>query len=191
MPEPALSLADQNVTNADADRADAIATAAGSVEAFDRIYMRHSARVYSLARWMGFPGEAEDLTQEIFLLVWRKAGTWNGSAGFATWLRRLSINVILSHRRSTRSARQSLVETGDEETPIEDLAARVDTPEMRMTIESAIENLPTSMRDVFVLHDVEGFGHGDIATLLDIPFGTSASRLHRARMILQEALRDI
>lgn len=171
------------------DRDDALAAASGNSGAFERLYARHSPKVYGLATWMGAPGESEDLTQEIFLMVWRKAHTWNGSAEFSTWLRRLSVNVILSHRRVNRSKPLELsLESGNEAI---DEPGRSSSPELRLTIETAIERLPATMRDVFVLHDVEGYTHDEIARLLDIEPGTSASRLHRARMLLKEVLRDI
>lgn len=137
---------------------------------------------------MGAPGEADDLTQEIFLMVWRKAHTWNGSAEFSTWLRRLAINVILSHRRVNQS--KSLESSLDSGVDGIETAGSSSTPELRLTIENAIARLPATMRDVFVLHDAEGYTHDEIARLLNIEPGTSASRLHRARMILKEVLRD-
>jgi RNA polymerase sigma-70 factor (ECF subfamily) len=130
---------------------------------------------------------AEDLTQEVFIRAWEKLGTFKGNARFGTWLHRLAINLILS-RRETMARRESRRARG------EGILERATAPLRRdsgaaLDIESALERLPGGARDVFVLYDVEGYPHEEIAGLMGISVGTSKSQLHRARKLLREHLR--
>jgi RNA polymerase sigma-70 factor (ECF subfamily) len=167
------------------------AAAAGDSEAFEKLYRQHYKRVYSLClRMLGNAAQAEDMTQEVFLQVYRKLGDFRGEAAFTTWLHRLTVNQVLMHFRK-RGVK--LEKTGGEE----DFANVVETPLQstrrvsivdRVALEKAIEQLPPGYRTVFVLHDVEGYEHEEIADMLDISVGTSKSQLHKARMRLRELL---
>lgn len=173
---------------AEADRKTAAAAAAGDAKAFERLYLTHAPRIHALARWLADPAEAPDLVQDVFLLAWRKLGSYRGEAAFGTWLRRLAVNLIVAERRTRRSKETSrLLELS--EAGHEDLSPGLEL-ETRLTMQMALESLPSPLRDVVVLHDVEGFRHEEIGTLLGIPAGTSASRLHRARLLLRRMIRD-
>jgi RNA polymerase sigma-70 factor (ECF subfamily) len=128
---------------------------------------------------------AEDLTQEVFLRAWQKLGTYRGEARFSTWLHRLAVNLILS-RRETLKRRERRHVRGVE--PLERAVARPETPGLSMDLEAALGRLPSGAREVFVLYDVEGYPHQEIAEMMGISLGTSKSQLHRARMILRKAL---
>ena len=168
------------------DRADAARAAEGDTDAFERLYRRHSAHVYSLCRRMIGEGEAEDVTQEVFVRAWRKLGQFRGDSAFGTWLYRLAVNVILGRRAVIGSYRSRFSGGDPAELPI---AARRQTHELRVDMEAAIEQLPQGARDVFVLHDVEGYTHEEIGELLEVTAGTSKSQLHRARMALRQYFR--
>lgn len=158
----------------------------GDAEAFERLYRNHVGRVYALAVRLVDAERAEDLTQEVFIRAWNKLGTFRGQARFGTWLHRLAVNLILS-RRQTLKARDGRRGGGD------DVVARMASPRperpgMRMDIEAAVRALPERAREVFVLYDVEGYSHEEIANLMDVTVGTSKSQLHRARMLMREYL---
>lgn len=126
---------------------------------------------------------AEDLTQEVFIRAWQKLGSFRGDARFGTWLHRLAVNLLLT-RRETLRKREARAVTG--EGVLERLAAtRQRNPGARLDLEVALRRLPDGARKVFVLYDVEGYGHEDIAELMGISVGTSKSQLHRARMLLR------
>jgi len=168
----------------------------GSHAAFAQIYSLHKRRVYSLClRMLGNVAEAEDLTQEAFLQLHRKIATFRGDSAFSTWLHRLTINVVLMHLRRKGLNLISLDEALDpspEYGPIRSFGApdlRLTGSIDRMTLEKAVETLPAGYRLIFVLHDIEGYEHNEIATLLDCSIGNSKSQLHKARMKLREALR--
>jgi RNA polymerase sigma-70 factor, ECF subfamily len=161
---------------------DATLAAAGDTQAFERLYRTHVARIHSLARRMTGTTEADELTQDVFVRAWQKLGTFRGESAFGTWLHRLAVNVILEHRRSL-AVRMSRHQAGDE--AFERLSSRPSTPDLAMDFEAAIERLPDGARHVFVLHDVEGFKHREIAAALGISAGTSKTQLHRARMLLR------
>lgn len=169
----------------EADRVDAARAADGDTIAFERLYRRHIARVHTLARRMLGPQYADDAAQDIFVRAWQKIGLFRGDSAFGTWLHRLAINVILGRRgdlakqRARYSENDLAVERAE--------APRVST-EVRIDFEAALERLPEGARQVFVLHDVEGFKHEEIAALLRVTAGTSKSQLHRARMVLREYL---
>ena len=167
------------------------AAAAGDAEAFEELYRQHYRRVYSLClRMLGNGAQAEDTTQEVFLQVFRKLGSFRGDSAFTTWLHRLTVNQVLMHFRK----RDVKIErTGDEET----FATVADTPLLstrrvslveRLSLEKAISELPPGYRTVFVLHDVEGYEHEEIANMLGVNVGTSKSQLHKARMKLRHLL---
>ena len=169
---------------------------AGDHAAFAQLYSVHKRRVYSLClRMLGNVAEAEDLTQESFLQLHRKIATFRGDSAFSTWLHRLTINVVLMHLRKKGLNLISLDEALDpspEYGPTRSFGApdlRLTGSIDRMTLEKAVEDLPAGYRLIFVLHDIEGYEHNEIATLLDCSIGNSKSQLHKARMKLREALR--
>jgi RNA polymerase sigma-70 factor (ECF subfamily) len=169
---------------------------AGDSHAFEGLYRIHKRRVYSLClRMLGSVPEAEDLTQEAFLLLHRKIKSFRGDSAFTTWLHRLTVNVVLMHLRRKGL---SLVPLSDaSETPTGEsiqrelgnrdpiLSGSVD----RITLERAIQSLPPGYRFVFLLHDVEGYEHNEIAKMLECSVGNSKSQLHKARLKLREILR--
>jgi RNA polymerase sigma-70 factor, ECF subfamily len=184
---------------APAESADAAVLAraqAGDHAAFAQLYALHKRRVYSLClRMLGNVAEAEDLTQESFLQLHRKIATFRGDSAFSTWLHRLTINVVLMHLRRKGLNLISLDEALDP-SPDHGPARSFGAPDLRlsgsidrMTLEKAVESLPAGYRLIFVLHDIEGYEHNEIATLLDCSIGNSKSQLHKARMKLREALR--
>lgn len=166
---------------------DAALAGAGDTVAYERLYRRHSGRIHGLAvRMMGFD-EAEECTQEVFIRAWEKLGSFRGDAAFGTWLYRLGVNTILS-MRAKRGRRQDKVTTAEDEVLESFPDRRSSGSHAGMDIEKAMRHLPPGARDVFVLHDVEGFRHEEIASMLSINIGTSKSQLHRARMLLRRRL---
>lgn len=161
---------------------DASLAAAGDSQAFERLYRTHVSKVHSLARRMTGGANADELTQDVFVRAWQKLGTFRGESAFGTWLHRLAVNVILEHRRSL-AVKMSRHQAGDE--AFERLSSRPATPDLAMDFETAIQKLPEGAREVFVLHDVEGYKHREIAASLAISPGTSKTQLHRARMLLR------
>jgi RNA polymerase sigma-70 factor, ECF subfamily len=158
---------------------------AGEVEAFETLYREHASRLYTLAcRMAGSREDGEDLLQEIFLQAYRKLGSFKGDSTIGTWLYRLALNHCLDYVRSRRAKMNKLTETLDAETSFEPTARR-DTPIARMDLERAVERLPEGCREAFVLHDVEGFDHKEVADLLGIAEGTSKSQVFKARMKLR------
>ena len=169
------------------EAADVALAAAGDQRAFERLYRLHVARIHSLARRMaGFEGDADELTQDVFVRAWERLGTYRGEAAFGTWLHRLAVNVILNWRRSA-AAQRRWIEDGVDTDLL--MSARVSRPEST-DLEGAIGRLPPGARQVFVLHDVEGFKHEEIAGMMGVTAGTSKAQLHRARMLLR-ALPDL
>jgi RNA polymerase sigma-70 factor (ECF subfamily) len=181
-----------------AGEAEAIQKAqAGDGPSFEVLYALHKRRVYSLClRMLGNVAEAEDLTQEAFLQLYRKIATFRGDSAFSTWLHRLAVNVVLMHLRKKGLPQVSLEETlepSQEDGPRKDIGARdltLSGSVDRVTLERAIENLPPGYRLVFVLHDVEGYEHNEIAGMLECSIGNSKSQLHKARMKLRDLLRS-
>lgn len=172
----------------DSDLADVALAAEGDPQAFERLYHRHAARVYSLARRMTSDQEAEELTQDVFVRTWQKLHTFRGEAQFSSWLHRLAVNVIYGRQR-TKSVRRGRL--ASDERALDRAATRIGghgSPEIRIDFESAIRHLPDGAKQIFVLHDVEGYKHREIADMLEISEGTSKSQLHRARLILREHL---
>lgn len=157
-------------------------------QAFAQLYYRHVGGVHALCRRMtaDIP-RAEELTQTVFVKVWEKLGLFRGDSAFASWLHRLTVNTVLTEFRTTRR-REARVFGTDDPTALE-TPATPPAPGLRLDLEAAIATLPPRARVIFVLHDVEGHTHEDIAKLLDLETGTSKAQLHRARQLLQEALR--
>jgi len=167
------------------------AAAAGDSVAFERLYEQHHRRVYSLClRMLGNSTHAEDLTQEVFLQVYRKLASFRGDSAFTTWLHRLTVNQVLMHFRRRGVKLEHTSEEGDftnvVETPLQS-TRRISMVD-RLALEKAISQLPPGYRTVFVLHDVEGYEHNEISGLLEVSIGTSKSQLHKARMRLRELL---
>jgi RNA polymerase sigma-70 factor, ECF subfamily len=167
--------------------------ASGDMAAFEQIYQRHHRRVFSLClRMTQNPPEAEDLTQEVFIQLFRKIGSFRGESAFTTWLHRLTVNQVLMHFRK-RSVRDEKT-TEDGETPDEIVPGTENYQKMpivdRLALNKAIAALPPGYRTVFVLHDVEGYEHEEIARMLKLSVGTSKSQLHKARMKLRTLLRQ-
>jgi RNA polymerase sigma-70 factor, ECF subfamily len=158
---------------------------AGDAGAFEALYRQHAPRVFSLAcRMTGSPQEGEDLLQEIFLQVHRKLGSFRGEAALGTWIYRLAMNACLDFLRSRQSRMQAVTDGLDEDGAKEPVA-RQDAPTVRLDLERAIQRLPDGYRAVFVLHDVEGLDHKQIAGMLGISEGTSRSQVFKARLKLR------
>jgi RNA polymerase sigma-70 factor (ECF subfamily) len=170
---------------ADADLVDAALAASGDTHAYERLYRNHVSRIHSLARRMINPDVADEVTQDVFVRAWEKLSTFRGEAAFGTWLHRLAINVILG-RRATLGIQRDRYQDGED--TFDQLPTRPVTPELGIDFESAIGKLPKGARQIFVLHDVEGFKHEEIAENLGISVGTSKAQLHRARMMLRRHL---
>lgn len=157
----------------------------GDARAFERLYRRHVDRVYSLACRMVGSEEADEITQDVFVRTWRKLDTFRGEAAFGSWLYRLAINVIYGRQRARSTRRKRYVGS---ELALSRAASPRRRVELTMDFDAAIQHLPDGARQIFVLHDVEGYKHREIAEMLEITQGTSKSQLHRARMILREHL---
>ncbi len=173
----------RDIGQADAEAADAALAASGDASAFERLYRLHVARIHSLARRMTSAADADELTQDVFVRAWEKLSTFRGESAFGTWLYRLAVNVILGKRAAMGRSRER-IQGGDE--LLERSPSRAATPELTVDFESAIERLPEGAKRVFVLHDVEGYKHKEIAEMLGVTSGTSKAQLHRARMALRQ-----
>ena len=166
--------------------------AEGDMQAFEELYERHNRRVYSLClRMTGNVSEAEDLAQEVFIQLFRKIGSFRGESAFTTWLHRLTVNQVLMHFRKRGVRMEQTTEDG--ETPVQVVQGTENPNQMpvvdRIALDKAIAQLPPGYRTVFVLHDVEGHEHEEIAKLLGCSVGTSKSQLHKARMKLRGLLK--
>jgi RNA polymerase sigma-70 factor (ECF subfamily) len=160
--------------------------AAGDVRAFEHLYRVHLPRVHSLVRRMAGGRETDELTQDVFVRVWQKLATFRGDSAFGTWLHRLAVNVVIEKFRQDAARRQRL---HDGEEIFDTLPSPVRSRDLVMDFESALMTLPDGAREIFVLHDVEGYKHHEIGTLLEISSGTSKAQLHRARMMLRKYLK--
>lgn len=169
--------------NSDAD--DVRLAQQGDTRAFERLYRSHVGRVFSMARRMLDADEADEATQDVFVRVWDKLETFRGDAAFGTWLHRLAVNVFLARRQSAAKRRNRMKEGDD---PFASMASRPAQTELSMDFDGAIARLPEGAKRVFVLHDVEGFKHNEIAEMLGVSAGTSKAQLHRARMALRKHL---
>ncbi len=173
----------------DSVRADVALAAAGDQAAFERLYRQHVARIHSLVRRMvggsgGGTGDSDEITQDVFVRAWQRLSTFRGEAAFGTWLHRLAVNLVLNRQKDASRHRQRFDDVED----IDLRPGRRATPEHRMDLEDAIGALPPGARQVFVLHDVEGFRHEEIAAQLGVTTGTTKAQLHRARMLLRGLL---
>jgi RNA polymerase sigma-70 factor, ECF subfamily len=164
---------------------DVASAAAGDVRAFERLYRTHLPRVHSLVRRMRGGRDADELTQDVFVRVWQKLGTFRGDSAFSTWLHRLAVNVVIERFRTEQTMRQRLHDGEEIFNMLPGPSASRDLP---LDFETALEKLPDGAREIFVLHDVEGYKHREIAELLDIATGTSKRQLHRARMLMRQHL---
>jgi len=163
---------------------------AGDRIAFEQLYRDNVGRVYALCfRMAGTADLAEELAQDVFVRAWQKLGSFRGESAFSSWLHPLTVNVALSERRSRRR-RVARVMTTDDLTEFERPGppTRSDGPEAGFDLERALATLPPGARAVFVLHDVEGYKHEEIAELTGVATGTSKAQLHRARKLLREVL---
>lgn len=176
---------DKTTAAADAETADVALAQSGDGRAFERLYRDHVARIHSLIRRMLDSDEADDVTQDVFVRAWEKLHTFRGEAAFGTWLHRLAVNVVLARRKALGIERRR--RTADD-SPLETVAARNEMPEHTVDFDEAIGRLPDGSRQVFLLHDVAGYRHEEIARLLGIVAGTSKSQLHHARMALRKYL---
>lgn len=159
--------------------------AAGDEHAFEGLYRRHVDRIHSLVRRMTDAVQADELTQDVFVRAWQKLTTFRGESAFGTWLHRLAVNVVLSHRRRDRTERDWLLPTDD---ILPSLGQRAVHPGVAMDLEDAMARLPEGGRQVFILHDIEGWTHEEIAEQLGLVAGTSKSQLSRARAALRRML---
>ena len=169
------------------------ASAAGDGDAFEQLYRRHYRRVYALSlRMLGDPTMAEDMTQEVFVNLFTKIGSFRGESQFTTWLHRMTVNQVLMYFR--KASTRSELTTDEGETPIQIVRGTENPNKMpvvdRIGLENAIKQLPLGYRTVFVLHDVEGYDHDEIARMLEISQGTSKSQLHKARLKLRGLIRQ-
>jgi len=161
---------------------------AGDVDAFELLYREHSGRMYALCLRLtaGDANDATELMQDVFIRAWRRLATYRGESAFASWLHRLAVNTMLENARSDRRRTARVL-------PMDDTArlagaARSSGVELRMDMENAIASLPKGARLAFVLHDVEGYQHQEIAAQLGVSVGTIKAQLHRARRLLRERL---
>jgi RNA polymerase sigma-70 factor, ECF subfamily len=170
----------------------------GDSHAFERLYKLHSRRVYAVCLQIaGNPTEAEDLTQDAFLQLFRKIHTFRGESRFSTWLHRLTVNVVLMRLRKKRCPEVSLDATVEEEETSRPLI-ELGGPDLRLrgvldcvNLSKAIEQLPEGYREMFILHDVEGYEHKEIAKILGCSIGNSKSQLFKARRRLRELLQEV
>ena len=170
------------------DSTDVALAATGDRQAFERLYRAHANRVFSLcARMSGSRTKGEELTQDVFVRTWEKLPQFRGESAFSTWLHRLAVNVVLNARK-TEGKQASRTEQNDEDEERWDQVARAPMHIERMDLADAISKLPAGARKVFVLHDVEGFKHEEIAEMMGITSGGSKAQLHRARLLLRGTL---
>jgi RNA polymerase sigma-70 factor (ECF subfamily) len=166
--------------------------AKGDMAAFEELYQRHNRRVYSLClRMLQSAHEAEDLTQEVFIQLYRKIGSFRGDSAFTTWLHRMTVNQVLMHFRKRSVKNEKTTEEG--ETPVQVVSGTENPRKMpivdKIALDRAIAQLPKGYKTVFILHDVEGHEHEEVAKILGCSVGTSKSQLHKARMKLRKLLK--
>jgi len=171
----------------------------GDPAAFEYLYRSHNRRVYAVClRMVGNTTEAEDLTQEAFLLLFRKIHTFRGESAFSTWLHRLAVNIVLMHLRKKSPPIVSIQATPDPEDETVSLNVDIGQPDLllegvvdRINLKRCIAQLPVGYRSIFVLHDIQGYQHNEIAEILGRSVGDSKSQLHKARMRLRELLQEL
>ncbi|MDX1674705.1 MAG: RNA polymerase sigma factor [Longimicrobiales bacterium] len=178
-----MKTADPGHSTTDAD--DVALAIAGDTRAFERLYRRHVVRIHSLCRRMVGPELAEDVVQDVFVRAWDKLELFHGRSAFGTWLYRLAINVCLARREKAGKRRERF---RHDQIAMERARSPRQRPDARMDLDRAIDRLPPRAREVFVLHDVEGYKHREIGDMLGISTGTSKSQLHEARMALRQHL---
>jgi RNA polymerase sigma-70 factor (ECF subfamily) len=187
-----LSMIDQQAATTSDDTAALVALAArGDVGAFEKLYAKSAGRVYAVCiRMTGDPVSAREYTHDAFVRAWERLSTFRGEAAFETWMHRLAVNVVLTARRGDRRREAHLVPTADDEAnegnphfsrAPEDMDSRID-------LENAIASLPPRAREVFVLHDVEGYKHDEIADRLELQASSVRAQLHRARQLIMRML---
>jgi RNA polymerase sigma-70 factor (ECF subfamily) len=164
---------------------DVALAAAGDQSAFERLYRTHVARIHSLTRRMLGSHEADEVTQDIFVRTWQKLGQFRGESAFGTWLHRLAVNVVIERRRTFAIQRERMA---DDPAILETVPVAPPRADLTVDFEHAIGQLPDGAREIFVLHDVEGYKHREIAVMLGIATGTSKRQLHRARMLMRKHL---
>src|SRR6266571_6435198 len=164
---------------------DVVLAARGDQSAFERLYRTHVARIHSLTRRMLSTQEADEVTQDIFVRTWQKLGQFRGESAFATWLHRLAINVVIERRRSFAVQRERMT---DDPSALDMLTVAPARADLTVDFEQAPAQLPPGAREIFTLHDVEGYKHREIAAMLEITAGTSKRQLHRARMLMRKHL---
>lgn len=164
--------------------------ASGDRKAFERLYRAHVNRVFSLCtRMCGSKVKGEELTQDVFVRAWEKLPQFRGDSQFSTWIHRVAVNIVLTERKNEARNRRRIVEDEPErgDTPLQKASI---TPGYgdRMDITAAMETLPPGAKQIFILHDIEGYKHEEIADMCGITAGGSKAQLHRARLLLREAL---
>jgi RNA polymerase sigma-70 factor (ECF subfamily) len=159
----------------------------GDSAAFEQLYHEHSPRVFALCLRLsgGTRNDATELMQDVFIRAWRNLKSFRGESAFSSWLHRLTVNAMLENARSTK--RREMRVTADSELMIGSVA-RSEQPDVNLDLERAIAALPDGARMAFVLHEIEGYQHAEIAAQLGIAEGTVKAQLHRARKLLIEAL---
>jgi RNA polymerase sigma-70 factor (ECF subfamily) len=180
------------VAQPESDKQLAGSAAGGDMQAFEELYRRHNRRVYALClRMTQNISEAEDLSQEVFINLFRKVGSFRGDSAFTTWLHRMAVNQVLMHFRKRSVKLEKTTEEG--ETPVQIVRGTENPNQMpvvdRIALDSAIAQLPPGYRTVFVLHDIEGHEHEEVARMLGVAVGTSKSQLHKARIRLRSLLK--
>jgi len=152
------------------------------IQAFEQLYRLHSGRVFALClRLAGNHAQAEEFAQEAFVRAWQKIRSFRGESSFSSWLYRLTTNVVLSHFRKKQHLQVSMEDINENQNPIDH---QLDTAKL-IDMEQAIGQLPDGARMIFVLHDVEGHQHNEIADMTGLAIGTSKAQLHRARKLLK------
>ena len=162
-------------------------TLKGDMGAFEILYRMHVDRVYAICLRLSASGElAEQLTQDVFVQTWEKLSSFRGEAAFTTWLHRLAVNTVLQAHRKEKRRQEWFVQTEDPGM----VSTAISTPAIgtKIDLERAIAQLPERARSVFVLHDVEGYRHEEVAEMMNTSIGTSKAQLHRARNLLRKAL---
>lgn len=165
--------------------------ASGDVGSFEELYRRHHRRVYSIClRMLQNPTEAEDLTQDVFVQLFRKIGSFRGDSAFTTWLHRMTVNQVLMHFRKRNVKLEKTTEEG--ETPEQVVMGTANPDRMpivdKIALQDAVDQLPNGYKNVFLLHDVQGYEHEEVAKILGCSVGTSKSQLHKARLKMRKLL---
>ncbi len=170
----------------------------GDAAAFERIYRLHRRKVYNLClRMTGDRTEAEDLTQDVFLQLLRKIDTFRGESAFSTWLHRMSVNIVLMRFRKKPIAETSLDTITSPEEESRTVPKEFGQPDLRLngvidriTVQAAVNELPPGYKVMFILHDIEGYNHDEIAEMFGCSVGNSKSQVHKARLRLRELLQN-